>query len=532
LDKKTFDQEEAIRESCRLDPGGTVTFVTFSPDGKTLAYGLAPFGVDGPGSKVEAATVLINVADGKEKLRIPADKSGWPNAGLFSPDGKLVAIGHSNGFVILYDPKTGQQVRALDVPSREAQFTFSPDGKLLAATIAVGNGRGSDDEIYLVDLETGKRIRHFGSPYGEVTQFSFSEDGKTVAAEHRFGVASERVNGLTTVSIKTSVHLWDTATGKDLGQIGSLVDWSGAAFAKPPCGERLREVGAISDEITISLSRLDYRTAWSQGSFRVSRCTNDAILLMPPQKVSGFWIGNREGSFALFRTGSGGEVVRFNAFQGGFVRSCALSQNATRLAACGTLPKHGGSTILLWDLTKLPETAPAKEIDAGAGQVAAWWEDLKGSDNPKAHQAMRRLIARRDKTIPMLRDKLRPAELPAGIREYLAQLDNDSLQTREKAMEQLKQVGPAARAELENALRNKPSGDKERRIKEIIESFPKDLQPDEVLALRAVYVLEAIGTDEAKAILAKLEEGAANAPLTRSAQAAMKRLKDTGPSKP
>jgi hypothetical protein len=76
-EKNTSGQQETIKDPLRLEPGGDVTFVTFSRDGKTLAYGLAPFGVDGPGSKVEAATVLINVADGKEKLRITADKLTW-----------------------------------------------------------------------------------------------------------------------------------------------------------------------------------------------------------------------------------------------------------------------------------------------------------------------------------------------------------------------------------------------------------------------------------------------------------------------
>ena len=82
-EKNTSALQEMIKDPLRLDPGGDVTFVTFSPDGKTLAYGIAPFGVDGEGSKVEAATILMSVAEGKERLRIPAENGKWPNAGRF-----------------------------------------------------------------------------------------------------------------------------------------------------------------------------------------------------------------------------------------------------------------------------------------------------------------------------------------------------------------------------------------------------------------------------------------------------------------
>ncbi len=62
-----------------------------------------------------------------------------------------------------------------------------------------------------------------------------------------------------------------------------------------------------------------------------------------------------------------------------------------------------------------------------------------------------------------------------------------------------------------------------RRLQQIVETIEK--KPDTLRAIRAVEVLEWIGTPEAVRLLGELANGAADARLTREALAAERRLK-------
>jgi hypothetical protein len=133
--------------------------------------------------------------------------------------------------------------------------------------------------------------------------------------------------------------------------------------------------------------------------------------------------------------------------------------------------------------------------------------------------------------VALLRERVKPAEAVKvdtdRVAKLIADLDADELEKRETATDELAKLGKAAEATLRAEQKKGASASAEVRVRlgQLLDRLEKgELPPDERRALRAVEVLEMIGTQEARAALAGLAKGAADAVLTREAKAAMERL--------
>jgi hypothetical protein len=186
------------------------------------------------------------------------------------------------------------------------------------------------------------------------------------------------------------------------------------------------------------------------------------------------------------------------------------------------------TTLLVWDLTG-GDREPPGELSQKDLQAA--WDDLGDADAIKAYRAIWKMAAAPEQTVPFLQQQLQPAS--AGdvqqIARWVAQLDSDRFADREQAIRELERVGELAEPALRKALDDQPSLELRRRVEGLLQKLDGPVTlPDHLRSLRAIEVLEHIGTPAAQQVLASLAKGAAAARLTREAQAAMARLERRG----
>src|SRR5262249_29001231 len=112
------------------------------------------------------------------------------------------------------------------------------------------------------------------------------------------------------------------------------------------------------------------------------------------------------------------------------------------------------------------------------------------------------------------------------IEQCLADLDSKTFRTRERARKELEALGPLALPSLDRLLAERTlSLDARKRTEELAAKLNRTvLSGDDLRALRAVEVLEGIGTPEAAAVLKDLASGGDGAALTEQARKALARL--------
>src|SRR5262249_35236776 len=129
----------------------------------------------------------------------------------------------------------------------------------------------------------------------------------------------------------------------------------------------------------------------------------------------------------------------------------------------------------------------------------------------------------------------------ADVRKLIKDLDAEEFAVRENASKELKKIGKPAEPLLRKALDGNPSAEVRRRIEELLEAGlearpvknlpPGILDGEPLRTVRAIRVLEQIGTPEARAILEKLAKGDPDARETQEAKGSLERLAAPRPDK-
>ena len=153
-------------------------------------------------------------------------------------------------------------------------------------------------------------------------------------------------------------------------------------------------------------------------------------------------------------------------------------------------------------------------------------KDLADADASRAFQAVRKLATIPPETIALCRENLKPAPSTneKRLRQLLADLDSPRFAIRQRATAELEKIVDDIEPLLRKALQEVQTVEVKKRLEKIL-TVIGDPSPERLRQVRALEVLELIGTPEAVRLLDELARGAPSARLTRDAAATRNRLR-------
>jgi WD40 repeat protein len=472
---------------------GPVACAALSADGKLLVTGHG-------GNDLR----LWDPATGKPLARASLDFAGPATALALSADGQLIAAGNRAGDFAVWEAATGKKrfaVKGEEEDGAVAVLAFPPDRKGLA----VVRGRvGPEAGIDFHDAATGKRLRSVPVKEGDNGTSStihfpphalaYAPDGQTfVAVSHTDGV---------------SIH--EAATGKELRRLGPDPDLAFAGLALSPDG---RTIVTTARGGTVRL--WETRTGAERRRLKADNETAPAVALAPDGRLLA--ADGTGGVVRVWQFPSGRELRTF-AGHVGLVTGLAFAEGG-KLMSVGD-----DGTVLIWDTSGLKSDAGGRrdKLDADAA-----WAGLAGADAAKAFETIVRLTGSPAAATDLLRERLKPAPAPdaKSIARLIAQLDDDEFDRREEASRELEKLGARAEGALRKAVKEAASAEVVRRAGDLLKKIEDvSLSGDRLREVRALEVLEGLGTPEARKVLEELANGAPDAALTREAKASLERL--------
>jgi WD40 repeat protein len=211
-----------LAKSVFVETFGGIFSVAFSPNGKLLATG------DTNGE------IRLYEVGNSQQLMTCKGHTGWVWSVTFSPDGQVLASGSNDQTIKLWDISNGQCFKTLEGHNGGVRsVTFSPNAQILAS--------GSDDQtVKLWDVNTGICLKTLQENGCSVWSVAFSPKGNVLASGnddykvrlwdintssciHTLESHTQRVysvafspdgNALASGSHDQTVKLWNTSSGK------------------------------------------------------------------------------------------------------------------------------------------------------------------------------------------------------------------------------------------------------------------------------------------------------------------------------
>jgi WD40 repeat protein len=441
-----------------------------------------------------------------------------PSVGVtFTPSGHVLIT--TNGQLRLWDPATGKD---LPLPAQLADhpcqsLCLAPDTKTL---LTAHEGKVSVWEwpagrlLHTLEVPV---LKHDGLLKGRSTSLSLSADGRMLATRSSW-IHEQQIGRLTNMTVYGALDLWDVGSCQRLRRLRSdsvrdavfTPDGRGLVLLTPGSFGRFGELKPGND-----LRLHDLSTGHEGPCFTVAGSIGlvHALSFSPDGRTAA--AAGHDGSALLFEAATGLLRRRLQGHRG-VVSSLAFAPDGRRLVTSSF-----DGTGLVWDtsLAALPAKA--------AGDQGRLWAELASLEPEAATAALAVLAAAPDMAVAFLKERLRPAVLPdaATLDRLVAALVSTRFDERERASAQLDAFGDSIVAGLRERLAGVHALEGRRRIERLLKKHdPAQLSARALRELRAVEILEEIGTPQARRLLQALSQGAPQARLTREAQAAVKRL--------
>jgi WD40 repeat protein len=463
-----------------------------------------------------------DVASGKQLWQerqgpgdVNAEPALWASC---SPDGKSVYAALSATTLGEWETLNGRRIRTLSWGNVQiTSCSLHPDGKRLVVETLDGEG---SRVLRLCDTATGKELRSIPHPeglHGDFTpvpgRLAWSPDGTVIAA----------------TDYDKAIHFLDVNRGKELRRIRAVYGPNSmvAAVAFSPNGAFLASCGGVAPfggSRTASSPRENTIRLWDVASGRQllqlpgHTAFVRSIAYSPDAKM--LVSGSDDGTIRVWELASYKEIFKFHDFANP-VSCVAISPHADFIASA---MRDGNAYI--WSL------APSEDLSSSgtiAGDhLARLWEHLAGPDTLRAYCALHAFAFGGDEAVAFLRDRLESAVRvsPERLREFILDLDSDNFARRERANEYLAGLGPQAEAVLRKVAAGAPSPEVRIRISHLLKALDSwaVTDPNTLRSLRSVWVLQRIGTPQARTVIKNLAGGAPEARITQEAQASLRFL--------
>ncbi|HYV34207.1 MAG TPA: hypothetical protein VE988_00800, partial [Gemmataceae bacterium] len=445
-----------------------------------------------------------------EPPRVQIDCASAVSCVAWSAKGDLLAAGSLDGTVRIFDAATGKEMKSWHAPNPVTAVAFSPDGKMLALGHAAPAASASIWNVQAGNLHKASTLKNYNPQY-----VAFSADGQAIAGVAVGKFFQMKITGAGMSGSSSVVPGGCCAMAPD----GSICAWSDAKGLV-----RLRWCDPVKST-TMSVGRVQCLAFGPGGKWMATGGADNDVHLwdlaskqkkaslpglpLPPTELAISADGHVVAALAadgttirvwdLIRNNSTRRQISHNR---GAVGVLALSPDGKLLATTGL----GGKALLIWNVATRDLTHKGPPLKLTAKELTDLWVDLSDKNYDKADAAWHKLAAGGDNSVAFLKEQIWPIAVPpmdmTKIDKWVTELDSVKFAVREKATKELMAAGEMAIVPLENVLKTPPSEEARLRAKLIMKQITQPvLTPERLRVLEVIELLEAMRTANAIAVL-------------------------------
>jgi len=395
------------------------------------------------------------------------------------------------------------QIMAADTKQVVSKYSVMQSGGIPVIAFAAANRDRlavfGQTGVTVLNPTTGKTVRSF-APLGSENGLrgTISPDGRLVA------VAGQPLT------------VWEVATGKKRLTVDAVPNADRVAFA--PDSRQLAVWDQGGNVVVV-----DVRSGAATRRLPVADVSDGASALAFSSDGKRVAVGSSFGRVTVWDVSTGEALAPFAGHEG-TVTGLVFTADGKKLISTAM-----DGTALVWTVPDQPlPTGPIESAVTGFDEAFGL---LGAADAAQAQRGLDYLYRNPVEAVKQAGARVSvPAPVPAAkLARYVADLESDEFSTREAAVNALAEIGGEAGPLLKQAAETSPSAEVRKLAAELLARIDAPaVRSGDLQVLRAVEVMEHLGTSQAREQLEKWAAGPAGRRTTVEAAAALVRLKPVG----